>query len=41
MVTVKQIIAQQKKEMTKQEYKLILKMCKMPKPFKQPKKKRL
>jgi len=31
MVTIKEIIAQQKREMTKQEYKLLIKMCKQPK----------
>jgi len=31
MVTVKEIIAQQKREMTKQEYRLLIKMCKKPK----------
>jgi len=32
MVTVKELIAMQKKEMTKQEYKLLMQMCKNPKP---------
>jgi len=32
MVTVKEIIAQQKRDMSKQELKQIIKMCKKPKP---------
>jgi len=41
MRTVKEIIAQQKKEMSRQEYRLLIKMLKNPKACKMPKKRRV
>jgi len=34
MITLKEIIAQQKKDMNKYEYKTIIQMCKKPRPQK-------